>query len=229
MRRGSLLSWTSRKQRPLTRGHLRFMRIFFTLVTAIIVGVGGFFVVQGTLYWMAAAASTAWPVVQGTVTHSEVTKHSSTHKGHRRTTWGARIEFDYAVGGATHHGTLRTFKTVAASEASSHAAVAQHPVGATVAVSVDPLDPSRAVLDPGWDWSNAIPVGTGLFAMVFAGFVLVLARRVTRKGEQMLALVASNETAAEKTDETTDGTTDGNAVAPQQAIPAFHNDLPSDR
>lgn len=168
----------------LTETQVRRLNLVFTAFAAIFVLVGGFFAVQGTLEWIRAADSTSWPTVDGTVTRSEVTSHRSTSKGRTRTSYGARIEFDYTVEGTTHHGTRRTYRVVASSESAAKEAVAAYPVGRTVVVSVDPSDPGRAVLEPGWDWSNAIPIGVGLFAIAFVSFVHWLVVRQLRKAVQ---------------------------------------------
>lgn len=168
----------------LTETQVRRLNLVFTAFAAIFVLVGGFFAVQGTLEWIRAADSTSWPTVDGAVTRSEVTSHRSSHKGRTSTSYHAQIEFDYTVDGQKLHGTRRTYKVLASSQSAANEAVAAHPVGRVVTVSYDPQDPSRAVLDPGWDWSNAIPIGVGLFAIAFVSFVHWLVVRQLRKAVQ---------------------------------------------
>ena len=225
----------------LTEKQVRRINLVFTAFAAIFVLVGGFFVVQGTLEWIRAADSTSWPTVTGTVTHSEVTTHRSTSKGRPRTSYGARIEFDYTVEGTTYHGTRRTYRVVASSESAAKEAVAAHPVGRTVVVSVDPSDPGRAVLEPGWDWSNAIPIGVGLFAMIFVVFIRWLVNSRLRRSQHAL-----KELSAMGIDPATDGanaplsspapdgsdpaaTEPARPVGPAELKPTYHDDLPGAR
>ncbi len=234
----------------LTDKQVRRLKLVFTAFAAIFVLVGGFFVVQGTLEWIRAADSTSWPTVTGTVTHSEVTTHRSTSKGRPRTSYGARIEFDYTVEGATHHGTRRTYRVVASSESAAKEAVAAYPVGRMVVVSVDPSDPERAVLEPGWDWSNAIPIAVGLFAIAFVSLVHWLVVRQLRKAVQRAkdlqalgidpmaiealaddatAGAASEPTAPARSTGPTDSTAGAKPSGPAELKPTFHDDLPGAR
>lgn len=211
-----------------------------TAITIIFMAVGGFFVVQGAREWLLAGASAGWPTVQGTVTHSEVTRHTSTSKGRTRTSYNARIEFDYEIDGVRHHGNRRTYRVTSSSQSGAQEAVDRYPVGSTVTVSYDPDDRTRAVLEPGWDWSNPIPIGVGLFAIAFAGFIRWLVVRAVRKAVQrMKDLQALGIDPASIPDD--DGATPAPAAAvesastanpgprPTELKPTFHDDLPGSR
>lgn len=211
-----------------------------TAITIIFMAVGGFFVVQGAREWLLAGASAGWPTVQGTVTHSEVTRHTSTSKGRTRTSYNARIEFDYEIDGVRHHGNRRTYRVTSSSQSGAQEAVDRYPVGSTVRVSYDPDDRTRAVLEPGWDWSNPIPIGVGLFAIAFAGFIRWLVVRAVRKAVQrMKDLQALGIDPASIPDD--DGATPAPAAAVESASmanpgprhtelkPTFHDDLPGSR
>jgi len=237
----------------LTETQIRRINLVFTAFAAIFVLVGGFIVVQGTFEWIRAADSTSWPTVPGIVTHSEVTTHRSTSKGRPRTSYGERIEFDYTVEGTTHHGTRRTYRVVASSESAAKEAVAAYPVGRSVTVSYDPQDPERAVLEPGWDWSNAIPIAVGLFAIAFVSFVHWLVVRQLRKAVQRakdlqalgidpmaIEALADDTTAgalASKAEPTAPASAAGLAEptapakpsGPAELKPTFHDDLPGAR
>ena len=227
----------------LTETQVRRINLVFTAFAAIFVLVGGFFAVQGTLEWIRAADSTSWPTVAGTVTRSEVTSHRSSHKGRTSTSYHAHIEFDYRVDGQELHGNRRTYKVVASSQSAANEAVAAHPVDRVVTVSYDPQDPSRAVLDPGWDWSNAIPIGVGLFAMVFIGFIRWLVVKRLRRSQQAMRELcalgidpATSDANAPQSSPTPEGSAPAPAASdptrsagPAELKPTFHDDLPGAR
>jgi hypothetical protein len=211
-----------------------------TAITIIFMAVGGFFVVQGVREWILADASAAWPTAPGTVMRSEVARHTSTSKGRTRTSYSARIEFDYKLDGVKYRGDRLTFKVTSSSESGAQETVDRYPVGSTVRVSYDPDDRTRAVLEPGWDWSNPIPIGVGLFAIAFAGFIRWLVVRAVRKAVQrMKDLQALGIDPASIPDD--DGATPAPAAAvesasmanpgprPTELKPTFHDDLPGSR
>ena len=213
-----------------------------TAITVIFMAVGGFFVVQGVREWMKASDSAAWPTVAGTVTHSEVTRHTSTSKGRTRISYSARIEFDYEIDGVTIRGDRLTYKVTSSSQSGAQETVDRHPVGSTVTVSYDPDDRTRAVLEPGWDWSNAIPIGVGLFAITFAGFIRWLVLRAVRKAlQRMKDLQALGVDPASIPDDARipkaqpDATTaqpspsGSQGSRPVELKPTFHDDLPGSR
>ena len=244
---------TSRGPSVMTERHARWVVWIFTGFQAIFVLMGIFFAVQGVLEWDRAAKSSSWPTVAGTVTRSEVTSHRSTHKGRTSTSYHAHIEFDYEVDGKGLHGNRRSYKVLASSQSAANEAVAAYPVGRSVTVSYDPQDPERAVLEPGWDWSNAIPIAVGLFAIAFVSFVHWLVVRQVRKAVQRMkdltALGIDPKAIEALADETTEGaaastaepaappassgpaasTAPAKSSGPAELKPTFHDDLPGAR
>ena len=243
----------SRGPAVMTERQARWVVWIFTGFQSIFVLLGIFFTAQGVLEWDRAARSASWPTVPGTVTRSEVTSHRSTHKGRTSTSYHAHIEFDYLVDGTSHHGSRRTYKVMASSKSAANEAVAAYPVGRSVTVSYDPQDPERAVLEPGWDWSNAIPIAVGLFAIAFVSFLRWLVVRQVSKAVQRMkdlqALGIDPKTIEALADETTAGaaastaeptatpTSSGPADSaapakssgPAELKPTFHDDLPGAR
>lgn len=193
-----------------------------TVMLSIFVLLGGFFTVQGVIDWRRAAESASWPTVSGTVTKSVVTSHSSTHKGSTTTSYHAHIEFDYQVDGTTRHGNRRTYKVMGSSEAAAREAVAAYPVGRAVTVSVDPEDPDRAVLEPGQDWANAIPIAVGLFAIAFAWFVRWLVVRKLRQTMQRMKELQAIGIDPMASDPAA-------PLVPTELKPTYHDDLPGAR
>jgi hypothetical protein len=240
----------TREPTVITEREARWVVRIFTVFSAIFVLVGIFFTVQGVLEWDRAATSASWPTVQGTVTRSEVTSHRSTHKGRTSTSYHAHIEFDYEVDGRGLHGTRRSYKVLASSQSAANEAVAAYPIGRVVTVSYDPGDHEQAVLEPGWDWSNAIPIAIGLFAVAFTGFIRWLVVRSVGKAVQRMKDLQSigvdptgieahaEGTMSVKTDSVvqptalasstgkTESTAPGKPSGPAQLNPTFHDDLP---
>lgn len=245
----------SSKREPavMTERQARWVTRIFTGFQAIFVLVGIFFTVQGVLEWDRAAKSASWPTVQGTVTRSEVTTHRSTHKGRSSTSYHAHIEFDYEVDGKALHGNRRTYKVMASSQSAANEAVAAYPTGSSVTVSYDPKDPERAVLEPGWDWSNAIPIAVGLFAIAFVSFIRWLVVRNVQKAVQRMKDLTALGIDPKTIEALADGTTPGASVStaeptapattpersdssdatkssgPTELKPTFHDDLPGAR
>ena len=123
--------------------------LFFALLWTAIVGL--FDVVIG-LSIVASMRAETFPTTTGTVTHSEVTRHSDSDGAD---TYGVDIRYTFNVNGQTFVGD--TYRYLAGSSSDSdwaHEAVAAHPVGATVTVHYDPVDPRNAVLQTGVDGSN---------------------------------------------------------------------------
>ncbi|MBM4052404.1 MAG: DUF3592 domain-containing protein [Planctomycetes bacterium] len=227
----------------MTERGLRWPMRIVTAVTVMFALLGLFFVVHGAMEWNLAARSASWPTVAGTVTRSEVTSHHSTHKGQTTTSYHARIEFDYEVDGVGHHGDQRTYKVVTSSQSAANEAVATYPVGRSVTVSFDPTDPGRAVLEPGGDWTNAIPIAIGLFAIVFVSLMRWFAVSQMRKamqrmkdlqamgispptGQTSVAQSVPSPGAEEPTPTATEPT---RATGPAELKPTFHDDLPGSR
>jgi len=237
----------------MTERQARWVVWIFTGFQAIFVLIGIFFTVRGVLEWDRAAKSASWPTVTGTVTRSEMTSHRSTHEGRTSTSYHAHIEFDYEVDGVGHHGDQRTYKVATSSQSAANDAVAAYPVGRSVTVSYDPQDPERAVLEPGWDWSNAIPIAVGLFAIAFVSFLrwLVVGQvgKAVQRMKDLTALGIDPKAIEALADQMTVGAAASTAepTAPPAALgpadpdapakpsgpadlkPTFHGDLPGAR
>lgn len=239
----------SRGPAVMTERQARWVVWIFTGFQAIFVLLGIFFTAQGVLEWDRAAKSASWPTVDGTVTRSEVTSHRSRNKGRTTTSYHAHIEFDYAVDGKALHGNRRTYKVMASSQSAANEAVAAYPVGRSVTVSYDPQDPERAVLEPGWDWSNAIPIAVGLFAIAFVSLVRWLVVRQVHKAVQRMKDLqalgidpmaiealdgettqgAAASTAAPTSSGSVEPTAQAKPSGPTELKPTFHDDLPGAR
>lgn len=153
---------------------------FITLVGAGIASIGVFFIVVGIGEWRLGEASRAWPVVEGRVVLSRLAKHTSHGSSGTSTSTFHEIRYEYLVDEVRHESGRISFK-VAMGEGDARARGAAYPEGAIVAVHVDPEDPDRAVLEPGADGWNAVPIAIGGLAVLFPAAVVAFAWRLCRR------------------------------------------------
>lgn len=154
--------------------------------TAVIFVIGAFFLVMGVREWRLAAASASWPAVPAEITSSEVHVQSST--GRRAGGGGsiALITYRYLKDGTERTGNRIHFRVQGPWSGGPAGLHARYSVGSVVQAFVDPSDPSRAVLEPGQDWTNVLPFGMGFVAMTGAAGFALLARRWIRRVQQVL-------------------------------------------
>jgi len=171
---------------PLTPRVVKVVRAWFVAVTGIMACVALFFVVMGALEWNRAAASERWPTTNGIVTESRVAE--STGGRRRGRSYTAKVEYAFQADGRELKGTRVSYRLQPTGHSGASERVAQYPVGASVTVHYDPADPSQSVLETGWDWWNAFPVGIGLFALGFCAVFLYLTFRITRRMLQAVRL-----------------------------------------
>jgi hypothetical protein len=110
----------------------------------------------------ASYAITRWPVTPARVVRSSVT--NATNGRHFPV---VHYEFflageRYVGAGITRPATPAQPGAPAASEALADSVVARYPVGAEVLAGYDPVNPSRAVLRPRFNWWTLVPVILGV-------------------------------------------------------------------
>lgn len=112
-----------------------------------------------------ALQSRSWPTVPATVLAASVVRHGSTSE--------PRVEYAYTID-TRRYTSRRRAVGLPLSIGGDWAAriVAAHPAGSTVDVSVDPRDPTYAVLMPGFDRAHAFTVAV-VFGIVVAGAVML--------------------------------------------------------
>lgn len=156
---------------------------FITLVGGAIASIGVFFIVVGIGEWRDGEASRSWPVVEGRVILSRLATHTtragSGSSGASTSTFH-EIRYEYLVDDVHHKAGRVSFK-VAMGEGDARTRAAAYPEGAIVAVHVDPEDPDRAVLEPGADGWNAVPIAIGGVAVLFPAAVVTFAWRLCRR------------------------------------------------
>ncbi len=169
--------------RPLTPRVARAVRAWFLVLSGIMACLGAFFLVMGAIEWSNAARSADWPSVEGTVLSSQVHRASGAAGLRRsaRSAYGPSVHYEYRVDGVTYTGSKVAFTVKGEGERESRAVATRYPEQGPVRVHYDPSDPSFSVLEPGWDWRNAIPVAVGAFAIAFCAFFAWITLRITRR------------------------------------------------
>jgi len=124
-------------------GISRFLLIFGTFWTAIVLGFDAFII-----YSMVRQGATAdWPSTTGRVLRSEIASHDDGDG----TTYSAEIEYEYEVGGRRYESDRIRFAgfTSTSDRDFVERTVSRAPVGGSVPVYYNPEDPSEAVLTSG--------------------------------------------------------------------------------
>jgi hypothetical protein len=155
---------------------------FIALVGLCFVALGAFFIDVGLEEWRLGEASRSWPTVEGRVLASEVATRATGSRGSGgpSTTTTHEIRYEYEIDGVRREG-RRVAYTVAMGEGDLRARAARYPAGRAVEVHVDPEDPDRAVLEPGADGWNALPIAMGGLAIAFPLAVVAFAWRLCRR------------------------------------------------
>lgn len=150
------------------------------LVSLLIIGVGGAL----TYFWglpMAqnALKSKSWPSVDGVITVSNFSSHTSDNS----TTYGADIAYDYTIEGIKYTGNKATFGDYSSSDPShARGIVNRYPVGQIVKVYYDPVSPQTSVLEPGATWSSFMVGGIGGLFVLIGLFALASSlKKITNK------------------------------------------------
>ena len=108
--------------------------------------------------------ATGFPVVTGTITHSEVT----VHHGDDSTTYGIDVKYDYEVAGGQYEGTQYRYGQMSSSDNWARTVVDSLPVGKEVDVYYNPTEPSDSVLVVG------VQPGDYFLALFLTPFNLVM-------------------------------------------------------
>lgn len=143
-----------------------------------LIGAVGLFVSGRDL--LRGRSSASWPTTQGEVVYSSLEQSMSTDSdGDTSVTYGAKIVYNYQVGGQQLTGDRRAFSESRTSSARRAQEITnRYQVGAAVTVYYDPNNPQVSVLEPGTGFGGVIvPVITlgmlifGLYKVVDALFV----------------------------------------------------------
>ena len=142
------------------------------------VGFGAIFVAVGLLFFSftfrefrATLGAKDWSIVSGTVLRSEVVVTGSRH-------YHPYVAYSYTVDGVAYEGDRYARAGTPGDAVRSREIVAEHPVGSSIEVHVDPADPTRSVVD------TSIRIGAILvllFPLLFVGIGATIATAFLRK------------------------------------------------
>ena len=114
-----------------------------------VIGIG--FIIWGGMVVMEARSATNWPETQGTITSSRVIHTTSTSQTNKsKWYYRAEIKYGYEVDGLEYVSDrldFGTYKHKYKSEVYPTGTKNRYPVGKSVTVYYDPIDPEQAVLD----------------------------------------------------------------------------------
>jgi hypothetical protein len=126
--------------------------------------------------WL-AQNSTAWPTIQGVILVSELEYHDETTE--------AKVKYEYVVNNRRIEAMGVSYGDYGSSN-SRHARgiLLKYPQGKEVLVSYQPSNPERSVLEPGFNYGVlGLPL-VGLFILIAAGLVVVIAPSMLAWGER---------------------------------------------
>jgi len=149
---------------PVSTARTRLLVTLTVLVALLPIG-GGVWVWEGVATALMARESRGWPVAQGLVTSAESNVDASKPPltlsrdygrwrrwQHQHITYNTAVTVRYVVADSTYTTATRTFGQTLGSGDGSDAELVRrrYPVGARVPVRYAPMDPSLAVLEPGF-------------------------------------------------------------------------------
>jgi hypothetical protein len=149
---------------PVSTARTRLLVTLTVLVALLPIG-GGVWVWEGVATALMARESRGWPVAQGLVTSADSNVDASTPPltlsrdygrwrrwQHQHITYNTAVTVRYVVADSTYTSSTRTFGQTLGSGDGSDAELVRrrYPVGALVPVRYAPMDPSLAVLEPGF-------------------------------------------------------------------------------
>jgi hypothetical protein len=162
-------------------------RFFFArLFPWIFVVIGGIALYFGVESLVRARASLAWPRVEGKILSSKVERHESTgNKGKRRTTYGAKVLYEYSLDKNIYHGSRVAYGDYSSSDPGhAQGIVNRYPPVSTVHVYYMPNDPSVSLLEPGVKAQAWFLPVFGLVFFCVGNLLALLLPRLLRKPAQ---------------------------------------------
>ncbi len=147
--------------------------VLLRLFVLVFLLMGGTMGVAGAINLYFSWASRGWPSVTGQVVFQEGDQvqsrwQDSEGRTQQTTTYSTSIVYSFPVNGITHYANTRRWGQIAAAgEAWAGQIAARYPVGTTVEVRYDPVDPDRAVLEPGFSSDVLWLPGAGLAFLLF--------------------------------------------------------------
>jgi hypothetical protein len=120
------------------------------VIGVIFVIIGLVLLLMGIAQVKKAKAAATWPVIPGVVLSSGLQeKRHRNAKTHRvSVTYEPQIQYQYALMGQNYTGSAISFGSTSYDYNTASRKLALYPQGAPVQVHYDPIDPSKAVLEP---------------------------------------------------------------------------------
>ncbi|GIW97163.1 MAG: hypothetical protein KatS3mg111_0496 [Pirellulaceae bacterium] len=136
----------------------------------LLIAFGSLFFLAGTVaFWFTfivplrqTLAARSWAAAPCTVVAVEI----ETHRSDDGTTYSPKITYEYTVAGETYRSDRRRFLEVSSSRSWAQEVLKEFPVGSETVCYYDPEQPSEAVLQRDFSWSNLFGLFTLLFIIV---------------------------------------------------------------
>ncbi len=133
--------------------------------------IGGGVLAYGLKEFRDALATRDWPIVQGTITQSQMGAHHSRDSDSPSTTYFADLVYVYEVNGRSYSGKRLSWMEWRSNDYGHwEEIVNRYPVGAAVEIHHDPANPENAILEPGLVLLNYLPLFLG--AAFFIGGIV---------------------------------------------------------
>ncbi len=150
----------------------------FLVVGAVFTGIG----IHGLALGL---ASRSWPSTEGQITQSEVEHRTSGTGKDRSSAYHAVVTYEFNVDGATFKGDRVASADIGRGK-SAHARriVKRYPKGSSASVYYMPENPSKCLLEPGFQGQAFIFPAIGLFVLSLGGIFLAAQISVMRDGRK---------------------------------------------
>jgi hypothetical protein len=133
-------------------------------------------IIEQVPFLLRGIASRSWVGVPGRVIESRALR-SPIPSGEGRGQWypnGVRLAYEYTIEGERFVGGQSSWRGYWPSLSNAVVRARRYPVGAAVTVWVDPEDPRRCVLEPGFGFGNVLGTAIGLGLMALGLYTLTL-------------------------------------------------------
>ncbi len=133
-----------------------------------------------------ASASKSWPTTQGIITRSEV-RQQKQPSGGGSSSFIAEVSYEYKVDSLSYRNDRISRMDFGTSNRSSvREKKKKYPLGKEVVVFYNPANPLDALLEPGWGWIQAIPLGLGAaFSLAGLSMLWRWLGRMSRSGPEV--------------------------------------------
>ena len=125
-------------------------------------------------------ASRSWPSTEGQITQSKVEHRTSGTGKDRSSAYYAVVTYEFTVDGATYKADRVASADIGREKAHARRIVERYPKGSSVSVYYMPENPSKCLLEPGFQGQAFIFPSIGLFVLLLGGVFLAAKISVMR-------------------------------------------------